>query len=212
MKIIAHRGYWIESTEKNTESAFIRAWENGFGIETDFRDNDHRLIISHDPGSASSLSANKFFELNQKYNSKNSILAINAKSDGLQNLLNEYVNNFQLTNYFVFDMSIPDTLAYAKKEITFFTRASEYEMPPALLMKSEGVWLDAFESRWYDEKTISTLLSKKKKIAIVSAELHGRECMEQWAFLKLTGLHLNPLISLCTDFPMQAKEYFHAQN
>lgn len=209
MKIIAHRGYWIEPTEKNTESAFIRAWENGFGIETDFRDYDNKLIVSHDPGNASSLSANKFFELNQKYNLKNSMLAINAKSDGLQSLIDSITYYFRLKNYFVFDMSIPDALGYVKKEMPIYTRASEFEMQPALLTKSEGIWLDAFETIWYDAKIIHNLLLKNKKIAIVSAELHGRDHLEQWTLLKSNRFHLNPLISLCTDFPMKAKEYFH---
>ena len=38
MKIIAHRGYWLEQSEKNTLVAFERAMKCGYGFETDYRD------------------------------------------------------------------------------------------------------------------------------------------------------------------------------
>ena len=37
IKILAHRGFWKEETEKNTKIAFERAFNSGFGIETDPR-------------------------------------------------------------------------------------------------------------------------------------------------------------------------------
>jgi glycerophosphoryl diester phosphodiesterase len=48
LKIISHRGFWITPSEQNTEVAFIRALECGFGIETDIRDVSGDLVISHD--------------------------------------------------------------------------------------------------------------------------------------------------------------------
>ena len=33
IKILAHRGFWKEETEKNTKTAFERAFNSGFGIE-----------------------------------------------------------------------------------------------------------------------------------------------------------------------------------
>lgn len=38
MQIIAHRGFWELEKEQNTTLAFQKSFENGFGIETDFRD------------------------------------------------------------------------------------------------------------------------------------------------------------------------------
>ncbi|MDR1148515.1 MAG: hypothetical protein LBK66_07780 [Spirochaetaceae bacterium] len=55
MNIIGHRGFWITESEQNTEAAFRRALENGFGIETDFRDCGGNLVISHDPALGGSL-------------------------------------------------------------------------------------------------------------------------------------------------------------
>lgn len=39
MKIISHRGFWHNPSEKNTEMAFCRSFELGFGTETDVRDS-----------------------------------------------------------------------------------------------------------------------------------------------------------------------------
>lgn len=47
MYILAHRGYWLYKEEENTLDAFQRAYENGFGIETDVRDYNEQLVISH---------------------------------------------------------------------------------------------------------------------------------------------------------------------
>ena len=40
MKLLAHRGHWLERAETNSFHAFERAWSNGYGIETDLRDLD----------------------------------------------------------------------------------------------------------------------------------------------------------------------------
>ena len=46
IKILAHRGFWKEETEKNTKIAFERAFNSGFGIETDLRDIKGEIVIS----------------------------------------------------------------------------------------------------------------------------------------------------------------------
>ena len=72
----------------------------------------------------------------------------------------------------------------------------------------KGLWLDAFESRWYDIHTITSLLHQKKRIVIVSPELHGRAHSSLWEFIKINNFHRNDLVALCTDFPRHAREYF----
>ena len=62
MLIISHRGYWGQNVNKNTKDAFKRSFNLGFGTETDIRDHDGTLVISHDPADSDSLLANLFFE------------------------------------------------------------------------------------------------------------------------------------------------------
>ena len=49
MKIICHRGYWQEPSEKNSDIALRRGFSLGLGTETDIRDLNGELVISHDP-------------------------------------------------------------------------------------------------------------------------------------------------------------------
>jgi hypothetical protein len=48
VKIISHRGAWLEASEKNTEIAFRRSFDRGFGVETDVRDCAGELVIAHE--------------------------------------------------------------------------------------------------------------------------------------------------------------------
>jgi len=209
MNLIAHRGYWIHPNEKNTEVAFARALEHGFGIETDFRDLNGGLVVSHDVPVEGAMKIDKFINLYKKYPVAAPI-ALNIKSDGLYPLVKDLIIQSGMTNYFVFDMSVPDTRGYFTEQIPVFIRLSEYEISPVFLDQSCGVWLDAFESEWYDEKVIQNLLGQEKQVAIVSSELHRRPHLQLWQFLKEHNFHKNKLVSLCTDFPLEAKEYFNA--
>lgn len=208
MQIIAHRGFWLDPSEKNTSIAFARALENGFGIETDFRDLNGELVISHDLPGDDAMPIGDFVSLYATA-CNDVLMALNIKADGLQSLVKKMVEDSGMENYFVFDMSVPDMRGYFSEGIPTFTRLSEYEQSPAFLDKSTGFWLDAFEGKWYDLPIINSLLEKNKQIVIVSPELHGRTHRELWGFVKKNHLHQNPLISLCTDFPLEAREYFY---
>lgn len=211
MKIIAHRGFWLQECEKNTPVAFLRAIEHGFGIETDFRDFNGQLVVAHDLPINGVMTAVEFNDLLLK-NPFSSQLAINIKSDGLHALITSFIGRTGLKNYFVFDMALPDMRGYLKNNTHTFTRLSEYEPHPHLLNDCKGVWLDAFESEWYDAGIINSLLNQNKQVAIVSSELHGRCHMALWDFVKKNNFHRNDLIAICTDFPLQAKEYFDGQD
>jgi len=214
LKIISHRGFWIAPSEQNTEVAFLRALECGFGIETDIRDVSGDLVISHDmptqDGNYQSLDS--FF---CNYNricgneAESPCLALNIKSDGLQSSLKDKLIKHQVLNYFVFDMSIPQTLTYLNSNIFVFARLSEYEPQPQLLNGINGIWLDQFNGDWYTEKIITDILSMGLSLCIVSPELHNRAYKNCWSMIKRV-LEKNPdfLISICTDFPNKAKEFF----
>lgn len=211
MNIIAHRGYWLYSGEKNTAVAFERALENGFGIETDFRDLNGELVVSHDIPKIGAIKAAEFIEMYQA-RPVSAPIALNIKSDGLHGLINEFIAHAEFKSVFVFDMAVPDMRGYLKNYIPTFTRLSEYESNPTFLDSSQGVWVDAFESEWYGATEITSLLKQKKQIALVSPELHGRPYLPLWELIKAHDFHRNGLVSICTDFPMQAKEYFHEQD
>lgn len=206
IKIIAHRGMWFQPSEKNTFPAFERALQNGFGIETDFRDCNGELVISHDPAGPNAIKAKDFFDLCNRYPNSDPH-AINIKSDGLQSLLAPYLNSWSPQQYFVFDMSVPDSLGYLRLSMNTFTRVSEYETFQDFGGKASGIWLDCFHDQWYGASQINQFLSLGNAVAIVSPELHGRDHLPLWGMMKSLYTPDMPIM-LCTDLPLEAKKYF----
>jgi hypothetical protein len=215
MKIISHRGYWKTASEKNTVLAFERSFSLGFGTETDIRDYDGKLVISHDIATKDCILLDDFFEIYNKYDI-NLPLALNIKSDGLIDLLTACLKKHNITNYFVFDMSIPQHIQYVKSKVPSFIRHSEYEPNPQaslLYENSTGVWIDCFNGEWFDENVLSNHLDNGKIVCIVSPDLHRREHKIFWRKLsKMKNIIDNENLILCTDFPEEARGFFHDKN
>ncbi len=207
MKILSHRGYWKEEKEKNTIDAVRKAFDHGFGIESDIRDLDGKLVISHNPADSACPMAEDVFEL-MRDNGDKYCFAINIKADGLKGMLGELLSKYQIDNYFTFDMSVPQMLEYREKGIRYYTRQSEYEKEPVLYHDAAGVWADAFEDdQWITEELIRRHLENGKTVCIVSPDLHNRDNLEFWN--RLVSYELNwEKVMLCTDRPDDAKEYF----
>ncbi len=203
MKIISHRGFWHSSSEKNTESSFVRSFELGFGTETDVRDCMGELVISHDMPSGEEMTLAALLAL---IGIDQQLLAINIKADGLAMLLCKTMSDYHRANWFVFDMSIPDTRDHLLCGNPVFARMSEVEQNPIWFDRVEGVWLDSFDNEWFDLTLISDLLSQGKRVCVVSSELHKREHWDLWTML--LPLSASDLLILCTDYPVKAKEFF----
>lgn len=206
MKIISHRGYWKTDKEKNTLEAFSHSFDKGFGTETDIRDYKGQLVISHDIPDEKSILLSDFFRCLGK---RNLPLALNIKADGLKDLLIQEMKVFNISNAFVFDMSIPDQKFYYEQSVVrVYTRMSEQEKCPAFYEESDGVWLDSFFEHWYSEIEIEQILSDGKELCIVSPELHKRNHLEFWEKLKQSDISDSDKVILCTDFPEDAFSFF----
>ncbi len=202
--ILAHRGYWLKEEEKNTKIAFKRAFDNGFGIETDLRDIKGEIVISHNMPTGNEMT---FEELLQLLNGKNLPLALNIKADGQAEEIKRLLQKYNHTNYFTFDMSIPEMVVQHKVGLKVFTGQSDIVPESILFEQAQGVWLDCFNSDWFGEKEINEILNKNKKVCIVSPDLHKRDYKSVWEKYKnISG------IMLCTDYPREAKKFFNEQN
>lgn len=208
MIILSHRGYWKSPNEKNTLCAFDRSFSLAFGTETDLRDRGGELVISHDPARNDTLLAEVFFSAYRQH-AKNVPLALNIKADGLQSLLAAALSEYQILNYFVFDMSVPDMISYIKTGLKVFTRQSDYEPNPVLYEPSHGVWIDGFNSDWVDSTTIEKHLKHGKQVCLVSPELHGRPFEPFWERLMNMPVSTSPDVMICTDHPEQARKIFY---
>jgi hypothetical protein len=208
MKIISHRGLWRSENEKNLNVAFENSFELGFGTETDLRDYMGEIVISHDIANSKSISLIELLTIYNKYDKKNLPLALNIKADGLQHKLKSALHGFEVENYFVFDMSLPDTINYINEEIHFFSRQSEYELKPAFYKECNGIWLDAFNDDWYSMDLIEEHIKNGKYVAIVSPDLHKRSVIYLWKKLKSHKIHEIPGVILCTDILEEAIIFF----
>lgn len=200
MKVITHRGYWKSTEEKNTAVAFKRSFSLGFGTETDIRDYKGELVISHDIADEHSIPAARFFEIYNKYNT-NLYLALNIKADGLQVKLKNLLDLYKITNYFVFDMSVPDAIGYLSHGFNTFTRQSEYELQPSFYSNANGIWMDCFLKDWIEERHIAEHLEAGKQVCLVSPDLHKRDYLTFWERLARMSVVTNDNLMLCTDYP-----------
>ena len=190
--------------------ALTAALEAGFGIETDFRDHNGCLVIAHDPPIGSdAVPAKEFFDIYMRLNAFGRV-AVNVKADGIQDLLIAAIAaaGVPLERVFAFDMSVPDALHYFSRSVPAYTRVSQYENPPSLLDRAEGVWVDDFLGGFPQVEVAQRLLSTGSRVSIVSPELHRRDHNAVWDAIEAAGLHCNPRFEICTDLPQQAFERF----
>jgi len=178
MRIICHRGYWKSPAEKNTVEAFQRGFALGLGTETDIRDLNGELVVSHDPPAGATMTFKQLLEITPR----SAFLALNVKSDGIAASATKDLERFDHQNYVFFDMSVPDMQPYLRKEMPTAMRLSEYEpWVESLAVRVSTIWLDAFEGIWYSEANVEALLDKGYEVLVVSDELHGRDPHKQWA-------------------------------
>lgn len=203
MKVISHRGYWKTANEKNTPAAFARSFSLGFGTETDLRDCNGQIVISHDMPVGPTMLLENYLDNLAQFQRNGLLQALNIKSDGLAATLTSQMRGCDQP-WFVFDMSIPDMVQHIRAGNPCFARMSEYEtFPLAFIGQIKGIWLDAFNSTWYSTGVIESLLDRGLQLCVVSPELHGRPDYEDlWRDLR--PLSANENLILCTDFPEAA--------
>lgn len=176
--------------EPNSKEAIVKAISQGFAVETDIRDCSGEVVVSHDPVSIGDFTLKDLLQIKGKY-------ALNVKSDGLSPLLNELSS---YSEYFLFDMSIPEYQKFLKSNLNVFGRISEYEGIDQY-KQAPGYWVDGFLSDWWCTPEILGELSQTDlEYVFVSPELHGRNPEITWrAFAPYFRGSEN--FALCTDHP-----------
>jgi hypothetical protein len=209
MRVISHRGYWKDPSERNLAVAFERSFELGFGTETDLRDHNGTIVISHDmPRSDSTpLTFEDMLAIHSSYDGDLPLL-LNIKADGLQASVLEQLQRYTPPTYYLFDMSIPDLLVSTRAGLSCLTRYSDVETPPHFVEQTVGIWVDEFEQEWVTEEKLKMHASMGKDLFIVSPELHGRPHLPRWESYRAMSADVRARCTLCTDFPESAQEFF----
>ena len=206
IEVLSHRGYWLSPEEKNSVAAFHRSFDMGFGTETDLRDFHGELVISHDPPLGGELRFDEFLDI---LGGRDLPLALNIKADGLAQRVKSAMDQRGLRNWFVFDMSVPDTLQQIKAGCRVFARVSDWEQGMHWHERCAGIWLDAFDEDWFSTSDVAGLLQTRSRVCVVSPELHGRDPRRAWE--RLRPLAAQDGLSICTDVPEEAVRYFKEQ-
>ena len=215
-KIFAHRGVWYDIGEQNSSVSFVRAFEAGFGIETDIRDSGGEIVISHDiPKLGFELTLRRFLLLAESYKWRGH-LALNIKSDGLLTLLNEVFDEFPtyMDRLFLFDMSIPEHVKYTSSSVfNLYQRVSEIESGlNENYLRSSGYWVDNFSGEFDQLNFVKNSMFHHRNYCLVSPELHGRSYLEFWKELLSFSIVDDHGFGICTDhaeaFAQFVKEKF----
>ena len=208
MHILAHRGYWNQNISANSSAAIKAAIENGYGFESDVRDYMGRMVISHNIADDSCQDAEEVFKWLAEYGDRH-CFAINIKADGLKEILREYFERYNIKNYFLFDMSVPQMVEFEEMDLRFFTRQSEYETNPVMYEQAAGVWIDGFKHvDWITRELLDEHVRYGKEVCLVSPDLHGRkDYVSFWE--RLIGWDIDfSKVLLCTDHPDEAEVFF----
>ena len=192
-RIYCHRGLWERKEDANTTIAIAAAVEHGMAIETDIRDLNGKIVISHDAPSSPNNVVLDLLKLNVT-------TALNLKSDGLLKLdFPLFQQLLKGVNSFAFDGSIPEMLNFRKANLPHALRISEYEQE--LPWETPYIWLDAFNSDWWIDGELLNKLSEKHFVVVVSPELHGRQHLKVWDKVIQQISNGNPNLGVCTDLP-----------
>lgn len=209
-KILAHRGLWNENTHPNSLKALTSAWEEGFGIETDLRDYQNQIVISHDsPNGDEAKLQTLLLELHSKKTHPDQVFAANIKSDGLEKLI--VAADWGNINYFAFDMSFPTLYKFWNLNIPISVRLSEFEVEDLKLSSYFSItryWLDLFESDWFIQLDTLPWLVPDSEVFVVSPELHGRDPLEVWKWSK-HQINNGVNIKICTDKPFELEGFLN---
>lgn len=199
---------WDRDAGKNTLAAFERSFAAGFGVELDIRDYQGKLVVSHDVASDKAVDFVKFLKLYSQFN--NLPLAVNIKADGLRPLCAQLFRDYKVKNYFLFDMSAPECLGFLKSKMNVFTRQSEFEGNPCFYAQAKGVWMDEFTKHWITPAMVGRHLKNRKKVCLVSPELHHRAYQRVWQeYKRMIQRRDTDQLMLCTDHPLEARRFFY---
>lgn len=202
--VLAHRGWFNEDFMQNSKAALERGLLADFGIETDVRDLDGELVISHDPPLTKDDPPSLEWLLNVlEKRPERSRVALNIKSDGHAERIRSLVSERSLVKHqiYFFDMSIPDMQDYIRRGLPVYARLSEYEQDSTIINSVCGCWVDSFSGDFDQIKAAEEVISQGRRACIVSPELHGREPGHIWQRIAETKLISSELFEICTDFP-----------
>lgn len=200
MKIICHRGHWLNHNDQNSLMSIRRSFDFD-GVEIDIRSLDKKIVLSHDPV----LSRKKYTSLEDAFRTKapqNFFWALNIKEDGLGSELKKLLSKYKIKNYMCFDLSFPESVLYRKSGLEIFNRYGDREPE----ISGKKLVFDCFSTRNF--RSSLRRIPPSSTLMVISPELHGHGHSGAWRELRT---HSFKDTLLCTDFPAEAGKYFNGR-
>jgi len=143
-----------------------------FGVEIDLRDENDKIILSHDPFYKDE--SDNFEDYLKDY--KNNTLILNIKSERIEIECLKLLDKYNVTNYFFLDSSFPMIYLLNKtyNNNKFAYRFSEYESLDNFIKNKEMykyIWVDCFNNFPLNKENYKIIKENNIKICIVSPEL-----------------------------------------
>lgn len=165
MDIIRHRVNLLSDLNQLPE---------GMGAEIDLRSFGEQIILNHEPFMPGALFGDF---LDGWVKKERGVLILNPKEDGLESQILSLLQQFDVSNFFFLDLTLPTIVRLAVKQgiSKIAVRVSEYEPIEGVLKlegKVEWVWVDSFSGEPTDPILLETLKGKFKT-CLVSPELQG---------------------------------------
>ena len=196
MLYIAHRINDIDQLEQIPSE---------MGVEIDIRSNGLDLILQHDPFTPGT----QFNDWLKCY--QHQLIILNIKEEGLEERILNYLDEFNITNYFFLDQSFPFLVKSARQgEKQSAVRVSEYESIKTvknLAGQVDWVWIDYFTKFPLNPSEVNELKQLGFQLCMVSPELQGYD--PEIEICKLANLFESTEIKLdaiCTKRPDLWKE------
>jgi hypothetical protein len=172
-----------------------------FGVEVDLRSNNGVLVVSHDP-----IKNNHYHLFNNWIKSyRHNLLIINVKEDGLENMILETINKFNIKNYFFLDQAMPTIIKEKNIQVRSSARISKFESIETIKLlgkKIKWLWIDYYNSKWIND--LNEILELKRKynykICLVSPELHNHNKKTTLNFKKKLESNLINIDAVCTKY------------
>jgi hypothetical protein len=140
----------------DTFAGRIAGWRVSRSSHASFvRDLLGTSVISHDPPDNTAMTLMDFL-LAHAAHGPATPQALNIKADGLAADIRRLIQLADTNSFFVFDMSVPDTLHYFRAGLPVFVRLSEYEPRSALFRR-----LDHCAIRLQAKKAVAGIVSHK---------------------------------------------------
>ena len=173
----------------------LRNMNKRFGIETDVRERNNTIVMSHDPFKDGQL----FEDLLKNYNHK--FIAVDIKCEGIETMVVDLLKKYGIRNYFLLGITLPRSLKLIKsgmRNISFhFSEIEPLGTARNMVSKADWVWIDCFTKLPLDKESYAFLKSHFK-ICLGAPDLLGRK--EDIKIYKEQLKH-TPIDAVCTDYP-----------